>query len=124
MLEEIIQVGFPIIIQILEIMGAIVITVGALKAFYYYSLSVFNKYEYPIKFALANAMAMGLEFKLAAEILKTVLIRSFKEIAILGATILLRALLSFIIHMEIKSDGKTVKELHSTTEVLDEFNKK
>ena len=36
----------------------------------------------------------------ADEILKTVLIRDFEELLVLGAVIVLRALLSFLIHFE------------------------
>ena len=39
---------------------------------------------------------------MAAEILKTVLVRNLQELVILGAVILLRALLSFLIHFEMK----------------------
>ena len=51
---------------------------------------------------LAHGLAMGLEFKMAAEILRTVLIQSLEELYMLGAVILLRALLSILIHYEIK----------------------
>ena len=40
---------------------------------------------------------------MAAEILKTVLVRDLKELLVLGAVILLRALLSLLIHFEMKS---------------------
>ena len=59
---------------------------------------------------------MGLEFKMAAEILKTVLVQSMEELYMLGAVILLRALLSLLIHYEIKhpkKKGKTVEEKKS-----------
>ena len=56
------------------------------------------------KIVLAQGLAMGLEFKMGAEILKTVLVRSLNEILILGAIILLRALLSLMIHFEIKAE--------------------
>ena len=49
---------------------------------------------------------MGLEFKMAAEILRTVLIQSLDELIMLGAVILLRALLSLLIHYEIKHPKK------------------
>ena len=41
---------------------------------------------------------------MAAEILKTVLVRNLQELVILGAVILLRALLSLLIHIEMKND--------------------
>ena len=43
---------------------------------------------------------------MAAEILKTVLIRDFGELIVLGAVIFLRALLSFLIHFEMNHSGK------------------
>ncbi len=53
---------------------------------------------------LAKGMAMGLEFKLGSEILRTVVVREFKEILLVGAIILLRAALTFLIHWEIKNE--------------------
>ena len=41
---------------------------------------------------------------MGAEILKTVLIRDMNEILILGSIIVLRALLSFLIHYEMKHE--------------------
>ena len=43
---------------------------------------------------------------MAAEILKTVLIRDFGELLVLGAVIILRALLSFLIHFEMNHAGE------------------
>jgi len=53
---------------------------------------------------LAKGMAMGLEFKLGGEILRTVIMRDFSEILIVGSIILLRAGLTFLIHWEIKNE--------------------
>ena len=39
---------------------------------------------------------------MAAEILKTVLVRDLNELIVLGAVVLLRALLSLLIHFEMK----------------------
>lgn len=54
---------------------------------------------------MANGLATSLEFKMAAEILKTVLVRDLNELVVLGAVVLLRALLSLLIHFEMKSHG-------------------
>ena len=69
-----------------------------------YASSLFSGKHYPIKLALGNSLALGLEFKMGAEILKTVTIRTIDEIMILGAIIVLRALLSVLIHYEVKSE--------------------
>lgn len=104
MLEHFIERMLPEIVSVLEIIGILVIVIGSCKAFYHYIRVLFTHEHYPIRIELANALALGLEFKMGAEILKTVLVRSFSEIYILGAIILLRALLSLMIHFEIKAE--------------------
>ena len=70
---------------------------------------------------LAKGLATGLEFKLAAEILKTVLVHSMEELYILGAVILLRALMSVLIHFEMK--GAKHGNADADTEVNTEIEK-
>lgn len=53
---------------------------------------------------LAKGLAMGLEFKLGSEILRTVIVRDYKEIITVAAIIALRAALTFLIHWEIKNE--------------------
>lgn len=53
---------------------------------------------------LAKGLAMGLEFKLGSEILRTVIIRNIEEIFIVAGIIVLRAILTILIHWEIKND--------------------
>ena len=55
---------------------------------------------------LAKGMALGLEFKLGSEILRTVIVREFQEILLLGAIIVLRAALTLLIHWEIKTEER------------------
>ena len=111
MLHEIIEIVLPYIISVLEIMGILVVLWSALHAFWEYIENSFMKKDLDIQSDLAKGLATGLEFKLAAEILRTVLITSMDELYILGAVILLRALMSILIHFEMKgakhSDKKT-----------------
>ena len=58
-----------------------------------------------MKLTLAQGLAVGLEFKLCSEILKTVIVRDFKEIATVAGIIALRAALTFLIHWEIKQEN-------------------
>lgn len=104
MIHHFIESFLPEIVGILELMGIFIVCVGAVKAFYHYLKGIFKGENSKIKYELAAALATGLEFKMAAEILKTLLIKNFDELLILGSVILLRALLSFIIHIEIKAD--------------------
>ena len=57
------------------------------------------------KIYLAKGLAMGLEFKMGSEILRTVVVREWREIGIVA----LRAALTFLIHWEIKEEEKTVE---------------
>ena len=107
MVESIIDTILPIIISILEMMGILIITIGSFRAFYHYVRALLTKDAYPVKHQFANSMATGLEFKLAAEILKTVLIPSLNELIILGSIFLLRVLMTIVIQWEMKEDAKT-----------------
>ncbi|MBR5782634.1 MAG: DUF1622 domain-containing protein [Clostridia bacterium] len=102
MLEQIIEAVLPYIIAVLEMMGILVVAWSALSAFWEYIQNSFMHKKLDIQFHLANGLATALEFKMAAEILKTVLVRDLKELLVLGAVILLRALLSVLIHFEMK----------------------
>lgn len=64
---------------------------------------------------LAKGLAMGLEFKMGSEILRTVIVREWKEIGIVAGIIALRAALTFLIHWEIKEEEKA-KEIEKTEE--------
>ena len=104
MLEHIIEVILPPIIALCELIGIFVVTITAIQSFYKYLKGLFTRQPTDFKFELAQGLASGLEFKMAAEILKTVLVRNIQELVILGAVILLRALLSLLIHFEMKEE--------------------
>ncbi|MCF0147711.1 MAG: DUF1622 domain-containing protein [Clostridium sp.] len=105
MLENFIKIILPPLINILELIGIFVICVGSSKAFYHYIMSLIKGTHYPLKWEYANSMATALEFKLAAEILKTVIIRNINELIILGSITLIRGFLTLIIHWEMKSEN-------------------
>ena len=67
--------------------------------------------RYETKLTLAKGLAMGLEFKLGSEILRTVIVRDWHEIGTVAGIIALRAALTFLIHWEIKEEEKE-KEAH------------
>jgi len=104
MLQTFIETILPPIIAVCELIGIFVVAYSALHAFWEYLRTIFGKKNCNFKFELADGLASGLEFKMAAEILKTVLVRTISELVVLGAIILLRALLSVLIHFEIKSE--------------------
>lgn len=90
----------------LELIGILVIALGAFKSIYTHFTCVIKKKDTNIKIALGNCLALGLEFKMGAEIIKTVIARNMEELAILGVIIGLRAILAVLIHWEIKTEMK------------------
>ncbi|MDD6795761.1 MAG: DUF1622 domain-containing protein [Clostridiaceae bacterium] len=104
MIEHLFDRYLPFFINILEAMGIIVIIIGSVKAFYHFLYTLFKKTSYPIKSNFAETLSMGLEFKLASEILKTVQIKTLDEIWIIAAVSLLRGFLSLLIYWEMKGE--------------------
>lgn len=102
MLETLVETILAVLIPLCELMGIFVVAISALAAFGRYLKGLVTRRPYDIKSQLANGLALSLEFKMAAEILKTVLVRDLTELTVLGAVIILRALLSFLIHFEMK----------------------
>ena len=96
-LEHVLSVIIQLSIHILEFMGVATILYGAFRAVYEIVC-----HRPGVRLKLAESMALALEFKLGGEILRTVQVRDWSEIAIVGAIILLRGVLNLLIHHEIK----------------------
>lgn len=62
---------------------------------------------------LGKTLALALEFKMGAEIVKTVIVRDLTELGILAIVITLRAILYLLIHWEIKNEKMSEREEHS-----------
>ncbi|WP_031558182.1 DUF1622 domain-containing protein [Lachnospira multipara] len=90
---------------LLELFGICILVYTAIKSFIYWL-----KKDDSIRLILAQGIALALEFKLGGEVLRTVVVREWAELGILGAIILLRAALTFLIHWEIKNEKKELEE--------------
>ena len=102
MLERVVEFVLEILIPLCELMGIVIVAVSVVSAFWKYLRGLIGKERCNIMFLLASGLALSLEFKMAAEILKTVQVRDFGELTVLAIVIALRALLSFLIHFEMK----------------------
>ncbi len=109
-LESILAQVVPVIVHLMEAMGVFIITLGAIKAFGKYALRFFDFSDDHVKLEFARALALGLEFKMGAEILKTLMIRTLDELIILASIVVLRFVLTFIIHWEISSTSENCKK--------------
>ena len=103
-LEDLLNQAVDCAILLFELMGVLVIIISGLRGIYDYV-----KRNPILRLNLAQGMALGLEFKLGSEILRTVVVREFSEIATVAAIIALRAALTFLIHWEIKVEKESEK---------------
>ena len=86
-------------IHLFELVGVVVLIVAGVQGVVNYI-----RHDPMVRLKLAKGMALCLEFKLGSEILRTVVVRDLSEIAIVGAIIVLRAALTFLLHWEIKNE--------------------
>lgn len=93
--------------NVLELIGIIIIIVGSFRALIKLIRCIFEKKSFHVVVDLGKALSLALEFKMGAEIIKTVIIHNLEELAILGIVIVIRALLAFIIHWEIRLEEKS-----------------
>ena len=92
--------------NLLEFIGIIIIIVGSFRALIRLIKCLIEKKDFQVVIDIGKALSLALEFKMCAEIIKTVLIHNLEELAILGIVILIRALLAFIIHWEMRMEEK------------------
>lgn len=98
-LETILHSFVNLAMLLFEYIGVGVITFAGLQG-----LVNYLRRSPDTRLTLAQGLAMGLEFKLGSEILRTVIVRSLSEIAIVGSIIALRAVLTVLIHWEIRNE--------------------
>lgn len=88
--------------HLLEIFGAIIIFYAGVITFLRFVRGKVDGHK--ARLAFARFLILGLEFKLASEILRTVIIRTLTEVYILAAIVALRATLNLIVHWEIRQE--------------------
>lgn len=101
-MEELFNKYLPILIHLFELMGILILTLGVFTAFYHYIQKRFFKKDINIKYEFADVMITTLDFKLAAEILKTVTIKSIDELVILASVFIIRIIMTFVLEKEMK----------------------
>lgn len=98
-IEEIFKMIVQYGVLLMECVGVVILLVTTAK-----SIWGCIKRDPHVRLTLAQGIALALEFKLGGEVLRTVIVRERSELVILGAIILLRGALTFLIHWEIKNE--------------------
>ncbi|MBQ2388970.1 MAG: DUF1622 domain-containing protein [Clostridia bacterium] len=109
-LKEILYPIAEVSAGILELIGIVIIIVGSFRALILLIKRMIEKKPFHVATDLGKALSLALEFKMGAEIIKTVIIHNLEELAILGIVIVIRALLAFLVHWEMHLDEKAEKK--------------
>lgn len=90
---------------LLDLFGIIILVHTAVKSFVQWI-----RHNSQLRLNLAHGIALSLEFKMGSEVLRTVVVHEWEELGILGAIILLRGILTFLIHWEIKNEEQALQK--------------
>jgi uncharacterized membrane protein len=108
-LEDVVNV----LVQIVEAAGAAIIFVGAVIAFARFLLIAFRREGMDpfaqLRLDLGRFLVLGLEFQLAADILRTAVAPNFTELAQLATVAAIRTALNFFLGLEIKEETELVR---------------
>lgn len=105
-IEHFLEAVIPYITASLEAIGVLIIVAGAIRGVYRFITNYIRTKKEDVSIDFAKAMSLSLEFKLAAEIIKTVVIRTLDEFIILAAVAILRVVLTFVLHWEVQTAAK------------------
>ncbi len=102
MLETFLESILAWVVPICEIIAIIVILIAVSIAFFFYVRNLFTPASRDIKIDLMSGMSLGIEFAMAAEILKTLQKQDLEQLLLLGGVILIRVVLALMIHFELR----------------------
>ncbi len=97
--HTIFEYAVEIAVLLLEAIGLGILVYGAFESI----IGIF-KHSPHVKLRLAESISLALSFKLGGEVLRTSIVRSWSEVAMLGAIVVLRAAITLLINWEIKNE--------------------
>lgn len=99
-------------VRLIEACGAIVIMIGALVAIVKFVAALgrrdINQFS-SVRLSLARFLVLGLEFQLAADVLRTAISPTFAEIGKLAAIAAIRTLLNYFLNREIAQEQREIE---------------
>lgn len=108
--EHSLEVVVDFLVRIVELAGAVIIGVGAAVAFVRFILVAIRTRDaeqfVSVRLLLGRYLALGLEFQLAGDILRTAIAPTFEEIAQLAAVAAIRTALNYFLEKEIDEERR------------------
>ena len=104
LLEGFLESAVPLIAGLAEVIGLFIIVTSLVKATYHYVRTTFFHDRYDFHHEMSTGLTTALEFLMSAEIAKTFLLQNLESVIPLAATFALRALMSLLLHVEMRAD--------------------
>ena len=104
-MEKLLDSAFSYVVPIIEACGALVIVIEVVRTIVVYIARYVRRVgQHPaaLRLRLGQSMVMGLEFQVAADILKTALAPTWNDILLLAALIALRTVLNYLLEAELE----------------------
>jgi len=112
--EELLQDVVNVLVSIVEACGAAVIIIGAVWSFARFVWVGLRRRDtsafVPVRLTLGRFLALGLEFQLAGDVLRTAVAPSFRELGQLAAVAAIRTVLNYFLGKEIAEERRQVAE--------------
>ena len=108
-MEGFLETAVPMISGLAEIIGLFIIVTSLVKATYHYVRATFFHDHHDFHHEMSSGLTTALEFLMSAEIAKTFLLQNLESVIPLAATFALRALMSLLLHVEMRADHKGEK---------------
>lgn len=111
--ESTLRDGVDVMVRLVEAAGAIVIVIGALVAMVKFVVALLRRdaIEFTtVRLTLGRFLALGLEFQLASDVLRTAISPSFQEIGKLAAIAAIRTALNYFLAKEIADEQRTIEQ--------------
>jgi uncharacterized membrane protein len=103
--NEILTAAIGYAVPVIEACGALIIALEVVRTMIGYVANLFRHdsgHVSTLRHRLGQSMVMGLEFQVAADILKTALAPSWNDILLLAALIGLRTVLNYLMERELR----------------------
>ncbi|MCH9669718.1 MAG: DUF1622 domain-containing protein [Actinomycetia bacterium] len=101
-----------LMVRLIEACGAGVIMIGAIIAIVKFAIALtqrdINQFS-TVRLSLARFLVLGLEFQLAADVLRTAISPSFEEIGKLAAIATIRTVLNYFLNREIAQEQREIE---------------
>ncbi|OAN37515.1 DUF1622 domain-containing protein [Mycolicibacterium iranicum] len=112
--ESTLREAVDLMVRLIEACGAVVIMIGAVVAIAKFVVALgrrdINQFS-SVRLTLARFLVLGLEFQLAADVLRTAISPSFEEIGKLAAIAAIRTILNYFLNREIAQEQAEIEML-------------